>query len=97
MAAGHLNLGIFNGSPVPVASVAPPLFVPGSIHLPKSLAFWEKDLQSSDWVLDLVINGYRLPFQYVCSDLQCGFDFYIMACFLAHFLVPMRKAIMHQQ
>jgi len=38
-----------------------PSFQPGGIHA--NLDFWDHELQAGKWVLDLLHNGYRVPFQ----------------------------------
>jgi hypothetical protein len=39
------------------------VYVPGSIHLPEYYSFWEKELNASPWVLDVLKGGYVLPFE----------------------------------
>jgi len=36
-------------------------FVPGSIH--QCIAFWESELQASNWVLNVLRDGYSIPFE----------------------------------
>lgn len=37
-------------------------FEPGSIHLEKFRKFWKECLNASEWVLDTLEHGYKLPF-----------------------------------
>jgi hypothetical protein len=39
------------------------VFKPGSIHDPKFLEFWEKELEAPAWILDVLRDGYRIPFK----------------------------------
>jgi hypothetical protein len=45
-----------------VEEVPQPEFVPGSIHGKRFRSFWEEELGASNWVLDTLEWGYRLPF-----------------------------------
>jgi len=38
-------------------------FKPGGIH--DCFAFWSETLKAGEWVLDIIKNGYRVPFQSV--------------------------------
>ena len=37
------------------------LFEPGGIHRPEARAFWKNELQTRDWVMDTIENGYVIP------------------------------------
>ncbi len=41
------------------------VFKPGSIHEPKFFEFWEKELEAPAWILDVLKNGYKIPFKTV--------------------------------
>ncbi len=36
-------------------------FKPGNIHLEKFRKFWKEDLKSSDWILNTLKDGYKIP------------------------------------
>jgi len=40
----------------------PDCFKPGNIHDPKFFKFWKEVLKASPWVLNIIENGYKLPF-----------------------------------
>jgi len=39
------------------------VFEPGSIHKQEFFDYWKDVLQANEWVLDLLKNGYRIPFK----------------------------------
>jgi len=38
------------------------VFLPGSIHRDDVRQFWSEVLRASPWVMDVLANGYKLPF-----------------------------------
>ena len=38
-------------------------FSPGGIHQPGALSFWRHELKANDWVLEVLANGYVIPFE----------------------------------
>ena len=37
-------------------------FYPGSIHSEDVRAFWQNELQAGEWVMDVLTQGYVIPF-----------------------------------
>ena len=72
---GDVNLDVVNmdletpmESVIPSA-IVPPLkvsniaFCPGGIHSQEVFSVWKDGIQSSEWVLDVLQNGYSIPFK----------------------------------
>ena len=38
-------------------------FFPGGIHQPKAIQFWSSELKANQWVLEVLENGYVIPFE----------------------------------
>ena len=55
------NNSISNSPPVLMSQHK---FKPGSIHEAGRLSFWENDLKAGTWVMDVIKNGYVIPFEY---------------------------------
>ena len=36
---------------------------PGGIHQPKAIQFWSSELKANQWVLEVLENGYVIPFE----------------------------------
>lgn len=45
-------------------TVAQPSFKPGGIHSHEASLFWKNELNAGEWVLDVINNGYILPFNH---------------------------------
>ena len=43
-------------------------FVPGSIHRPECIQFWEQELQAGEWVMETLKHGYVIPIEARLSD-----------------------------
>ena len=37
-------------------------FFPGSIHAEEVRGFWREELKAGEWVMDVLLNGYVIPF-----------------------------------
>ena len=38
-------------------------YTPGSIHTKDTAKFWKEELKASGWVMDVIENGYVIPFE----------------------------------
>jgi len=38
------------------------IFAPGQIHQKNVFEFWKEELEASEWVLDTLKEGYKIPF-----------------------------------
>ena len=39
------------------------IFIPGGIHKPDAIKFWKSELKANQWVIDVLENGYVIPFE----------------------------------
>jgi len=47
-------------------------FVPGSIHKEEFRMFWEKELNSSKWVMETIKEGYEMKLKKSQSSMKKG-------------------------
>jgi len=57
------DLGILNDDTLERVEVLPSgAFIPGQIHEASVFKFWRDELGASKWVLDTLVDGYKIPF-----------------------------------